>query len=167
MVLDRQHFLATLPRKRIAAGALIRDRARRICVVEPTYKPLWAFPGGTVEAYESPSAGCEREVLEELGLTIRLGRLLCIDWVQEEGDPDGGLVLIYDGGVLPPDRVSEIVLPLDELSAFQFVHPQELTQLISPVNQHRVERALTALNLGYVVEVDRERSWPASGQPNP
>lgn len=167
MVLDRQQFLATLPRKRIAAGALIRDQAGRICIVEPTYKPLWTFPGGTVEADESPSGGCEREVLEELGLTIRLGRLLCIDWVQEQGDPDGGLVLIYDGGVLTPDRVSEIVLPPDELNAFQFVHPQQLAQLISPVNQHRVERALTAVDLGLVVEVDRERSWPASGQPVP
>lgn len=57
VVLDRQQFLATLPRERIAAGALIRDQVGRICIVQPTYKPLWNFPGGTVEADESPSAG--------------------------------------------------------------------------------------------------------------
>lgn len=36
------------------------------------YKPLWHFPGGTVEADESPSAGCHREVLEELGIDVVL-----------------------------------------------------------------------------------------------
>src|SRR4051794_34885558 len=78
-VRPRAEYLASLPRRRIAAAALIRDEAGRVCLVDPTYQELWSLPGGTVEADESPSAGCRREVLEELGLRIDLGRMLCMD----------------------------------------------------------------------------------------
>lgn len=74
-MMDRATFLTSLPRKRVAAGAVIRDEAGAIYIVEPTYKPLWHFPGGTIEAHESPSSGCERELVEELGLNVALGRL--------------------------------------------------------------------------------------------
>nr|BFE76200.1 hypothetical protein GCM10020092_095010 [Actinoplanes digitatis] len=43
-------FTATLPRKRMAAGVLLSDGRDRVLLVEPTYKPYWEIPGGTVEA---------------------------------------------------------------------------------------------------------------------
>ena len=36
---------ARMPRTRVSAGALYRDGAGRILVVEPTYKPTWEIPG--------------------------------------------------------------------------------------------------------------------------
>ena len=50
-------YTATLPRKRMAAAVLFFDAADRLLLVEPTYKPTWELPGGTVEADESPRAG--------------------------------------------------------------------------------------------------------------
>lgn len=81
-----------------------------------------------MESHESPSEGCSREVLEEIGIAVDLGRLLCLDWVREEADPDGALILVHDGGVLTPNRIEQIVLPEDELSAFRFVDPAEVGQ---------------------------------------
>lgn len=161
-VLDRLQFLATLPRKRIAAGALIRDEHGRVCIVEPTYKPQWNFPGGSVEAAESPAAGCRREVLEELGLEVHIGRLLALDWVQETSDPDGALILIYDGGVLTQTQIESIVLPGDELNGYQFVPPPALDRWVSERNARRAAAALGVLEQGGVAELDREEDGLAS-----
>lgn len=154
--LDRQAFLASLPRKRVAAGALIRDERGGICIVEPTYKTKWHFPGGTVEADESPAAGCRRELFEELGLDIAVGRLLCVEWVTEDGDPHGALMFVYDGGVLGPAAIESISLPADELSAFRFVDPAEVDRWVSPANARRAASALGALTRGTVEEIDRD-----------
>ena len=69
-------FIATLPTRRLAAGAVIRNEHGELLLVQPNYKDGWILPGGTVEAGEAPKPGCFREVEEELGL--RLGGTLPI-----------------------------------------------------------------------------------------
>lgn len=41
-------YMAPLARKRMAAGALYRDRAGRILLVDPVYRGTWDLPGGAV-----------------------------------------------------------------------------------------------------------------------
>ena len=43
-------FIATLPTRRLAAGALIRNERGEMLLVKPNYKDGWILPGGTVEA---------------------------------------------------------------------------------------------------------------------
>ncbi|MDF1720224.1 MAG: (deoxy)nucleoside triphosphate pyrophosphohydrolase [Minwuia sp.] len=57
----------------VAAIALVRD-ARVLLAERPTGKSLaglWEFPGGKVEAGETPETCLARECLEELGITVR------------------------------------------------------------------------------------------------
>lgn len=52
-VLPVDQYVATLARKRMAAGVLFRDKADRVLLLEPSYKPNWEIPGGAVEAARS------------------------------------------------------------------------------------------------------------------
>ena len=154
---DRVAYFSALPRRVVAAGALIRDSQGRVCLVEPVYKDVWLPPGGIVEPGESPSGACAREVREELGLDLPLGRLLCLDWVSVPEDSNGRLVYVYDGGVLTDAQVGDIRLPSTELKAFAFVHIEALGDYVSDRNELRLRQAVQALALRSVVEVDRTR----------
>src|ERR1044071_2627079 len=88
----------TQPRKRVAADVLFRDKAGRILLVDPTYKPDWDLPGGMAEANEPPLDAAIREVREELGLEYHGGRLLVVDWVAPHGPWDDCLMFLFDGG---------------------------------------------------------------------
>jgi 8-oxo-dGTP pyrophosphatase MutT (NUDIX family) len=89
-LLPLDEYIASLARKRMAAGALFRDEDGRVLLVDPTYKPTWDLPGGAVEKEESPYAACRREVAEELGLDRSPGRVLVVDWVPSRPErPEG------------------------------------------------------------------------------
>jgi len=67
-------------RKRRSARVLLLDKTGRVLLLRFVIPrsdgkfEFWAAPGGAVEPGESDAAAAEREVLEELGLRIRVGR---------------------------------------------------------------------------------------------
>ena len=63
----------------LCAGAVIRDGQGRLLLVRRGHAPslgLWSVPGGRVEPGETPEEAAAREVFEETGLRVRIGRLL-------------------------------------------------------------------------------------------
>ena len=68
-------------------AAVIRDR-ERIFATERGYGPWkdwWEFPGGKMEAGETPEAALSREIREELECDIHIGRLLkTVEWEYPE-----------------------------------------------------------------------------------
>ena len=134
----------TLPRKRMGAAMLFTDGAGRVLLVEPTYKPQWELPGGSVEADESPYDAAVREVIEELGLHVTPGALLVVDWVPPRTDRTEGLMLVFDGGVLGPDRTADIRLPPEELRGWAWCTPAECADRLTPRLARRVRAALDA-----------------------
>ena len=135
-------FLRSLPRKRMAAGALIRDKEGKILLVKPVYKGGWSIPGGVVEADESPKNACIREIREELGLALAVDRLLVVDYNSPHGEKTESLMFIFDGGVLSEVDLAGINLQAEELEAFAFFAPEELPGLMSRSLRRRLLAAL-------------------------
>ena len=132
------------PKKRMAAGALFFDAAGRLLVVNPAYTDGWNLPGGAVEVDESPKEGCAREVREELGLDVPIGRLVAVDYTSTDAHGEEKLVFTFDGGTLDRATIERIVLPADKLSAFRFVAPEEAVTTVIEKMAGRLPCALCA-----------------------
>lgn len=127
----------------MAAGALFRNEAGDVLLVNPTYKEPWEIPGGAVEANESPRQACIREVNEELGLDIAPQRLLSVSYKPESNLSTESLVFIFYGGVLGIEQIAQIILPQDELSEYRFIIPAEFKNyLLSDVASWRLHKSL-------------------------
>lgn len=66
---------------RVGCGAAIIGRDGRILLLRRLRAPeagCWGLPGGKVEAYETTAHATEREIHEELGITIQARDLLCL-----------------------------------------------------------------------------------------
>lgn len=148
---NRDAYYASLPRRRMGAGLLFVDEAGRPLLVEPTYKPTWEIPGGVVEAGEDPRACAWREVREELGLDLPVGRLLVIDHKSEPPPRGDSTMLVYAGGVLRDPAA--IRLPESELRSFRFVPDDELDGLVSERFAYRVRQAVRAFRDGITIEI--------------
>uniref|UniRef100_UPI003F498D38 NUDIX domain-containing protein n=1 Tax=Amycolatopsis sp. CA-096443 TaxID=3239919 RepID=UPI003F498D38 len=150
-----------LPRKNTAAGVLARDERDRILFVCPTYKPFLEIPGGLIEDDESPLAACHREIREELGIELAVGRLLLIDWMPAHGAWRDSLQLIFDGGVLSRDRIDAIRPAENELSRCEFHRLDVATSRLKPSMARRVSLAHRALLDGETVYGEFGRRPPA------
>ncbi|MDT5292004.1 MAG: 8-oxo-dGTP diphosphatase [Mycobacterium sp.] len=142
MTPERAAYLTGLPKKRAAAGVLFADNLGRSLLVEPTYKTYWQLPGGIVDADESPLTAAERALGRELGLSIKPGRLLVVDWVPPSPNRIEGLLFVYDGATLSSDEWSAISLPPGELSRWAWCTESELQDRLPA---HMLRRTLAAL----------------------
>lgn len=129
----------SLPKKRMGSGALFFSESNELLLVEPSYKPTWEIPGGVVEAHESPRVCCEREVLEELGLHIKIGRLLCLDYNATTETRLESLMFIFDGGVLSESQIRSIQLQDSELLSYRFFSYDALPDNLSATLKQRVQ----------------------------
>jgi len=61
---------------RLGCSAAIFDKQGRVLLTKRRDNGQWCLPSGGVEPGESVAEGCEREVLEETGLSVRVKRFV-------------------------------------------------------------------------------------------
>lgn len=77
---------------RLGCSAIIFDEKReKVLLTRRADNGRWCLPGGGMESGESVAEACEREILEETGLTVRVKRLIGV-----YSNPDQ-LVIYPDG----------------------------------------------------------------------
>lgn len=145
--LDGAAYFASLARKQVGAGAIFTDAEGRILLVRRAYADgSWTVPGGAVDAGETPLAAVRREVCEEIGLDVEIGRLIGVDWVPERPPKPEMLLFMFDGGRLSAEQVLRIVLPTDELSEHRFVSLDDAEGLVTDRMLGRLKAAIPAMS---------------------
>lgn len=123
-------------RKLVVAGLIIGDDRRVLITQRRADQALplqWEFPGGKVELGESPVAALVRELREEIGVTVEVGRI----WdVLFHAYPAFDLVmLVYACRIV--DGVPSAV----EVADLAWVEPPDLSRWdILPADRPLVER---------------------------
>ncbi|MGW5261040.1 NUDIX domain-containing protein [Microbispora sp. NPDC004025] len=141
-------YVASVPRLRVGAGALLRDNEGRVLLVHPVYKDGWEIPGGIVEAGESPVSAVLRELQEELGIAPPVVQLACVDWVPPAPPWDAGLMFVFDAGVLTDSQIAALRLPPEELDDHAFVPATDLDTFLPPGLARRMNAAISAADAG-------------------
>jgi len=107
-------------------GAVVTDGRGRLLMIKRGHEPgagLWSIPGGRIEPGETDEEALVREMFEETGLAVEVGRL--IGRVQRPG-PNGTVIDIADyaatvtGGTLRPG---------DDAADARWVHLADLAWL--------------------------------------
>jgi 8-oxo-dGTP diphosphatase len=147
--MEPAQWYASLPSFLASASALITNPAgTAVLAVKPNYRPWWNVPGGIMEAAEPPHLCCTREVAEELGLQLTVGRLLVMDWVAPTPVRKAWLGYLFDGGVV--EDLSRLTIQDDELEDVAFLDRRELRDRFTVNTADRVEAALQARASGGV-----------------
>jgi 8-oxo-dGTP diphosphatase len=108
-----------------------------------TYSGLWEFPGGKVEPHETAEAAVLRELNEELGVQVRIKRVL--DPFEFAPTPDKKLLLmpfVCDIAVGEPRPI--------ESSEMRWVHPATLIEYEFPPANAEFIRSLPRLLASHV-----------------
>jgi ADP-ribose pyrophosphatase YjhB (NUDIX family) len=136
---------------RLSVSAVVRKEpgAREILLMRRSDNGLWGLPGGYVELGESVADATRREVEEETGFRVEVGRLIGV-----YSDP-ARQVIAYSNGDREADRVQavnlcfearalskgEITTPEETLEAGFF--PQDaLPEPLVPIHDVRIADAL-------------------------
>lgn len=128
-----------VPRIPASAGALIFDQARRLLILKPNYKKGWTIPGGQIEPDgESPWDACRRETLEECGLEVVEGRLVCVDFLHPKPNRPGGMRFLFDCGAFTDRQLGAIELDAAEIDEHRLLALAEATELLSGPVRRRV-----------------------------
>ncbi len=155
----REGFTAVMnsvtPRKRVISHVLLTDEAGRACVLQTTFKPDFELPGGILDPGETPRDGARREVLEELGYRISVGRLLVVDWLAPYLGWEDAVELIFDAGVLNPRSVAMLRPDGTEISQVHWLPALEAAGTMAPFARGRLLAALEARAEGRTAYLER------------
>jgi 8-oxo-dGTP diphosphatase len=131
-----------LPRKRLIAHVLFRDEQGRVLLCDTRFKIDWELPGGIVEAGEPPREAAVREVREELGIDLAVGRLLVVDWLPPYLGWEDAVEMIFHGGLVTETGLESFSLQANEIDSVALVTLAEAADLITPLAHRRLSVAV-------------------------
>lgn len=109
---DEDHFVG-----KVAQKALIIKGSDVLLVRHIGNSEFWELPGGRLNINEEPKEGLAREVVEELGVEIKVGDAVAVDQFVMKRTSEPHIAIIYKAFLnnekaaflIDPDEVAEVV----------------------------------------------------------
>lgn len=111
--------------KQISSGAVICRLDDKVLVVKATYKDYWTFPGGVVDANETPLQAASREAAEELGLAISVDKLHFSHVLVADKHNLKAYHFGFEADISQSD-IDQIQLQSEELEAYQLLTKEQI-----------------------------------------
>jgi 8-oxo-dGTP pyrophosphatase MutT (NUDIX family) len=118
-------WFASLEKRMSSSTVAIHDEHDRVLVVKANYKHYWSFPGGIIDAGETPLEAGIREVSEEVGLMLEKDSLTFTFVVDRVSSVAQTYQFVFDAKV-DATVFDSIVLEAEELDEFALVSRQQI-----------------------------------------
>jgi 8-oxo-dGTP pyrophosphatase MutT (NUDIX family) len=115
-------------------GVVFNERGE-ILLLEHVFRGRypWGLPGGWVNRHERPQDALRRELIEEVGLPVRVGPPLLVDLDDLPGHLETAFLCEVEG---------EVGLLSNEILAARWIPPDALPDGLKPLDREMVKRAL-------------------------
>jgi ADP-ribose pyrophosphatase YjhB (NUDIX family) len=107
------------PKNNVGVVAVIFNDFGQVLLAEHTFRPdhPWGLPGGWIERGENPARAIQREIKEELNLTITVKKLLLCDTQGADDEPTTPPSL----GLAYYCRLESDILPLPSTDSYEIL----------------------------------------------
>lgn len=133
----------------LVTAAIIRCNDHILLTRRPSHTRLgglWEFPGGKLDEGESPQQGLQREIIEELGITIRVNSIFEVSYYEYERGPV--LILAYECSQCDDRPVRNL-----EVSEHRWLLPSQLDDFnILPADRPIIEKLQKTGTPGRIAE---------------
>lgn len=136
----RHAIFSLLAKRTIGVRILLLDQ-EKVLLVKHTYQPDWYSIGGEVDPGETPREAMERELKEEVGITLTSPpRLFSVYYSRNEKHDD--YIIFYVGQGYHQEAVTS-----DEIAQQQWFPLKQLPHDVSPATQRRIKEYLGELEI--------------------
>lgn len=114
------HWLHRMHARPSSAVIILEDDNERAVIVKAHYKEHWTFPGGVIDADETPKQAAVREIAEEVGLTID-PKAIQFGWMVARHSSVVDTYQFVFKSYLQPGQADHIALQASEIAEWKLV----------------------------------------------
>ncbi len=134
------------------SAAIFDEKRERVLLTRRADNGQWCLPGGMMEAGESLAEACAREVWEETGLRVQVGRLIGVyNNTNRVTEYAGGNRYQFVGFTFEAQPVGGEIGTSSEVTAYGFFTAREIAAMdVLPPHRQRIADAYADQEIAFV-----------------